>query len=65
MQEACLKRQKLTADLFHKPHLTMREGMIRVLEGMIDPSLLQDSNLDNGNASSDDEAQSVRNQDIT
>jgi hypothetical protein len=43
----------------------MREGIIRVLEGMIDPSLLQDSNLDNGNASSDDEAQSARNQDFT
>ena len=65
MQEVCLKRQKITAELFHKPHLTMREGIIRVLEGKIDPLLLQDSNLDNGNASSDDEAQSARNQDIT
>jgi hypothetical protein len=39
-----MKRQKITAELFHKPHLTMREGIIRVLEGKIDPLLLQDSN---------------------
>lgn len=56
IQEGCIKRQKITADLYYKPHLTMREGIIRILEGNIDPMLLREVNDGDGNASSDDEA---------
>jgi hypothetical protein len=34
----------------------MREGIIRILEGNIDPLLLREVNDGDGNASSDDEA---------
>lgn len=38
MRENALKRQKLSHELFQSSKLTMRESIIRVLEGKIDPS---------------------------
>lgn len=65
MGEAATRRQKLTNQMFQVPKLTMREGIMRVLENRIDPNALRESYLDTGNITSDDEAQSTKQNEFT
>ncbi len=60
VREVAAKRQRLSHELFQVPKLTMREGIVRVLETKLDPSLMRalEDHLETGNASSDEEAQS-------
>jgi hypothetical protein len=38
MREAAMKKQMKTFEMFQVPKLTMREGIMRVLEMKIDPN---------------------------
>lgn len=57
MREVAAKRQKLAHEMFQMPKLTMREGIVRVLEQKIETTTMKqlDNHYDTGNISSDDE----------
>ena len=46
IRERAVKRQKIIHETFIEPRITMREGMIRVLEGNIGTKLLKEENID-------------------
>jgi hypothetical protein len=60
-----MKRQKLVHDHISSQKLTMREGIIRVLEHKIDPNIMGQPGIINydGNLSEDDEVNQNEQQD--